>query len=147
LYLSSIKLYLFSTELYVNETTVLFEKRMQYCLPFTNILFQFDINSAVRNWNSHRISSYRNMNCVHGRPFLLYHTPQIVGRHRQLHAVSLQAVEACKPLCETKDCPCDRDIFELCCLLMAENNWDQPKNAEEAVHLYMSLRHVILQHV
>jgi len=84
------------------------------------------------------------MTCVLGKPFLLYHTPEIAGRHNQLKEVSRVETEVCMELCQEKDYPCDQDVFDLCCDLMIENNLETPSDPDAGVQLYCARRESIL---
>lgn len=43
------------------------------------------------------------------------------------------------------DYPCDRDLYELCCLYIEENNWLVPTQPHAMVDLYMLLRNAIYE--
>ena len=62
--------------------------------------------------------------------------------------VSNVELELCKEESSQRDeFPCDRDMFELCLILIDENNWSIPKDAYDAVTLYKLLRDEILMHI
>jgi len=40
--------------------------------------------------------------------------------------------------------PCDTDMFELCCEVMADENLEPPTTFDEAVNVYLLLRNKVL---
>ena len=50
------------------------------------------------------------MICPGGQPFLMYHTPEMVGTIDQLKEVSQQEIDACSSECVQKCYPCDKDV-------------------------------------
>ena len=92
----------------------------------------------------HRIRPYRNMNNPCGKPFILYHTPEVVGREDKLRAVPQRTIDACIEQCTRKGFPCDRDVHKLCCIIMLEHGWSPPLDTNEAKELYLNLRQAIL---
>ena len=78
----------------------------------------------------------------------MYHFPEAFNTQDYLKRVQPDEVEVCEDECTFKDeHPCDPDIFELCCMEMADNNLDVPTNAIEATVLYRYLRNIILVHI
>lgn len=81
-----------------------------------------------------------------GKPILLYNAPELYGAEDQLCEVENNDYIACREEIGDNRCEvCDPDIAELCRILMDENDWRNPNNCEEAVQLYLNLRHLILQ--
>ena len=109
-------------------------------------LLQSELDDVAKVWNTHRIRPTRNQRAPYGRPILMYHTPEMYETERFHCAVSSDKIALCEQEVTGKNVyPCDNDVFELCCLLMEENNLsDAPEDAYEAAYLYVSLIHVIL---
>ena len=98
----------------------------------------------VHSWNTHNMRPDRKIGRGGGRPVLLYSLPELSGAEDKLVSVNIEELLACKAECTPKSAyPCDRDIFELCCILMDENRWTTPNDGYEAAHLYELLRNEI----
>lgn len=83
-----------------------------------------------------------------GRPLTMYelHVPHLYNAEHHICQVSLEKIRTCKEECSFEEpCPYDRDIFELSCLLMAENNLQPPIKSDIAKRLYNALRSILLQ--
>ncbi|KAJ8303346.1 hypothetical protein KUTeg_019742 [Tegillarca granosa] len=105
-----------------------------------------DLDHVVSLWDTHRIRRTRHQTVPSGRPNTMYHLPEAYGTHHYLCPVSSEEIQECQRYCPPKSMlPCDRDIYELCCLIMAENNKSPPRDAFEAAMLYRFLREIILQ--
>ena len=93
----------------------------------------------------HRVRPSRLGNGPFGRPATLYSFPEVFDTRNYLCAVSSVEVEACREECEFQDGhPCDPDVYELCCLLVAENSWSIPDDVYKKVDLYIKLRNSML---
>ena len=114
---------------------------------FSHFALQSSLNEVARIWNVHRIRKYRNMTSPGGRPFLMYHTPEIVGRVDQLKDVPQHTIDACSSECVRKGYPCDKDVYDLCCLIMAQQRLDSPSDMDDAKQLYLTLRQSILPNI
>ncbi|XP_070562308.1 uncharacterized protein [Ptychodera flava] len=111
---------------------------IQFC--FLNFV-QADLDEVSSIWNTHRIRSSRNQNAPSGRPILLYSLPELYGADNQLRRVDMQAIQCCEEECVPKgEYPCDVTIFDLCCTIMEESDWDKPSDPYEAATLYALLR-------
>ena len=79
-----------------------------------------------------------------GRPLLLYTLPQLFGAEDKLVAVNRRQLVDCQAESTPKgEYPCDTEVFQLCCILMVENDWDAPTTGYEAAELYRLLRDII----
>lgn len=87
------------------------------------------------------------MICPGGQPFLMYHTPEMVGKIDQLKEVSQQEIDACSSECVQKCYPCDKDVYQLCCMIMFQQGLNPPTDVENARQLYIALRQSILPHI
>ncbi|XP_038071286.1 uncharacterized protein LOC119740150 [Patiria miniata] len=118
---------------------------VQFC--FMN-LFQDDVDTIKKEWNSHRISSSRNRHGPFGRPSVMYSMPQLYGTQNFLVPVQPDEIEVCESECTFKSpYPCDRDVFDLCITLMAEAGITAPTNPREGQDLYHFLRTEILHRI
>ena len=62
--------------------------------------------------------------------------PTRVTLNPQLCPVSKEEIEVCSDDCNCrKSIPCDEDVFEMCSIFIAENNFAFPSTADEAVAL------------
>ena len=79
-----------------------------------------------------------------GRPITLYTMSELQGVEDKLIDVNMQELAACETESTGKNAyPCDRDTFDLSCILMEENRWNPPNNGYEAASLYVNLRQKI----
>ena len=109
---------------------------------------QKELDDVVKLWNSHRIRSSKNQIALNGRPVLMYHLPQLYGYTDQLCNVDDQRLTWCEEECDIPDSQiCDKTVYDLCCIIMQENNMILPSNHDEAQTLYLFLRNEIRQHV
>lgn len=59
--------------------------------------------------------------------------------------VQQDEIEVCEEECVLRDnFPCDRDVYELCCIQMVDNNINVPVTAFDAMMLYERLRRLVL---
>ena len=60
----------------------------------------------------------------------------------------MEKIRNCKEECTFKGpYPCDEDVFDLCCVLMEENNMQSPDSVATATILYCTLREQIIQNL
>ncbi|MGH0172742.1 UNVERIFIED_CONTAM: hypothetical protein FKN15_070878, partial [Acipenser sinensis] len=106
---------------------------------------QDDLNRIVHLWNNHRIRPCRNQIAPCGRPMMMYKLPHLYGAQAHLCEVTAEHAHMCLEECvQEGPLPCDKTVFELCCLLMQENGCSpQPTNPSDAVLLYEFLRNTI----
>ena len=98
-------------------------------------------------WNCHRLQRHRNMIEPSGKPIIMYTSPELYNTEEQLVQVDPLEVEVCTDQCVFNDGPQCRDltVFELCCAITVDLDLTMPEDADEAVHLYRTLRDVIHQ--
>ncbi|KAJ8309923.1 hypothetical protein KUTeg_011788 [Tegillarca granosa] len=107
-------------------------------------MIQDELDRIVEMWNAHRIRPYRNRNIQCGRPMVMYNLPHLYRRQPQNCTVSNLQIELCENECSPNSCyPCDDTVFELCCMLMMDENYSVPSSPEEALLLYHFLRNSI----
>lgn len=71
----------------------------------------------------------------------MYSLPELHGMEDRLCMVSIEEVQECETECVHKgEYPCDKDLFEACCVIMEENDWTSPEDGNEAAQLYTNLR-------
>lgn len=74
----------------------------------------------------------------------MYACPQMYGSQDYLCEVPQDKVNICLTECTPKsEFTCEQTMFELCCLIMSENNLERPNSAEDGVRLYGFLREEI----
>ncbi|XP_063076248.1 uncharacterized protein LOC134466278 isoform X1 [Engraulis encrasicolus] len=109
-------------------------------------IIQEELQQVAQLWNTHVVRKSRNAVAPSGRPILMYTLPHLFGGQDYLKQVPQEAVEACKEECQQRGpCPCDETVFDMCCLIMAENFLHSPTTADEAIELYLFLRACILK--
>ena len=119
-------------------------KRLLTIYTFSKFWLQDELDTVAQTWNSHRIRSTKNQRTPSGRPFVLYSLPELCGADNYLHEVEDIKIQLCEEECRKKaEIPCDRDVYDLCCLEMEDNGWDKPENPNEAIELYLFLRSTI----
>lgn len=107
---------------------------------------QEELDIVVTEWNLHNINAARNSICPKGRPFIMYHIPEVYGTKDYLNCVLKEDIDTCKPFCYfiNKNIPCDKDVYNLAVLIMGDHNVTLPVNSAEAVELYRFLRRELL---
>jgi len=71
--------------------------------------------------------------------------PEIFSTRNYLKAVNHRDVDICRRQCVFRSGPtCDPEVFELLMMYMAENMFEPPTSAQEAVALYHELRPIVL---
>ena len=97
-------------------------------------------------WNCHRIRPTKNQNVPSGRPVVLYSMPEVYGQRDFLQPVDQAHIDACRTECTFRDgLPCDKELFELFVIYMAEHNLNPPSDVADGILLYHRLRGMILQ--
>lgn len=100
----------------------------------------------MNTWNSHKIRP--SGSAASGRPVVMYSFPELHSAEDRLKTISMEDITLCMEECSPKgQHPCDETVFELCCLLMVENEWDAPGDPLGAADLYIRLREEILQSI
>jgi len=95
-------------------------------------------------WNRHRIRRTRHELHVAGRPNVMYTNPELFDRSDYLQQVSDNDVQFCMQQCTMRSSiPCDGDVFDICCEVMAEEGVSGPKTVQEAVDVYLLLRNKV----
>lgn len=70
--------------------------------------------------------------------------PSLYGCSDYLVKIPLFAIDALRTDCLFIDIPCDKDFYDLCCIIMEENNFTRSSDPYLTVDLYIKLRNVIL---
>nr|XP_022287723.1 uncharacterized protein LOC111100295 [Crassostrea virginica] len=114
---------------------------LQFCFMQ---MIQDELEDIVELWNTHRIRPYRNRVTPSGRPTIMYDIPYLYGARRNVCQVTEEQITACQTVCRPKSqYPCDKTVYELCCLIMEESNLDEPHNPSEGLQLYTFLRNAV----
>ena len=104
-------------------------------------ILQDDLDATARVWDSHIIRPSKNEKVPHGRPNVMYCVPELYGSEDLLCAVTEEDMDEYKQSCTFRSSvACDEDVFELCIILMKEHNMKPPKDAYQALDLYLNLR-------
>lgn len=102
----------------------------------------------MNTWNSHKIRPRSSGGAAPGRPVLMYSFPELHNAEDRLKPIYIEELTVCMEECTPKgQFPCDETVFELCCLLMVENEWDAPVDPLAAADLYIRLREEILHSI
>lgn len=121
---------------------------LRICNWFIFYYLQKEIDEVCFIWNAHRIRKMKNQNSPNGRPLLMYDTPEMYDAEDCLCPVSLREIELCEEETDGKgNVQCDKTVYELCKILIAENKYDYPLDHDDAILLYEQLRYIILQSV
>ena len=108
---------------------------IKFC--FANIL-QDELHRVVAEWNLHPIRRNRNNENRHGKPDVMYFTPELSNTHDYGFQVALEDVAMCKELyAKEKPNEYDEEFWELMQLLRP--NLTILANSNDAVNLYISL--------
>ncbi|CAH1114742.1 unnamed protein product [Psylliodes chrysocephalus] len=106
-------------------------------------LIQKNLDQVVLEWNIHKIRRLKNTVSPSGRPCIMYEMPSIYKTRSYMVGVPNFAIEALRSECKFLKYPCDQDVFDLCNILLVENNWEKGSDPHEAVDLYIQLRNVL----
>ena len=99
------------------------------------------MDNILKTWNSHYIRKVRNSRSPSGRPSLLHKFPELNGTRDYLCEIDADDFETCMQDCVFRaSVSCDGDIFEMCSIIMAENDLSFPEDPHNALQLYMTLR-------
>lgn len=86
------------------------------------------------------------MNVPHGQPNNMYAYPELHAAQDYLAPVSEQDLQLCRDACVFRTLePCDNDMFQLCCLLLLEQNLILTNDPYELIDTYVVLRNEIRQ--
>lgn len=100
----------------------------------------------IVEWNTHSIRPTKNQNSPSGRPMIMYRLPNLYNTRDFLNPVLPNEIAVCRDECTFRsDKPCDEEFFELCMIYTDELNTAMPRNANDAIELYLSIRTKIYQ--
>lgn len=101
------------------------------------------MNEVKLLWNHHRIRKTRNSLSPGGKPVVMYQTPEVYRAQDYKIIIPNEKIEACRSECKYLRNPCDDVVYELCNLIMEEENIPQPDDPYRALDLYRYLRNEI----
>ena len=106
--------------------------------------FQKDIHEWVQTWNNHRIRHSRH-GTVSGIPDVLYTCPELQGTRDHIQTTSANDIAFCREECIFRGpYPCeDNDVYEMCLMIMRENDLAHPTDTWQALDLYLELRAIL----
>ncbi|OWF47264.1 hypothetical protein KP79_PYT26190 [Mizuhopecten yessoensis] len=107
--------------------------------------FQSEYGDFALLSNLHLLRNSRNNLLAHGRPILMYTSPELYDTQDYVYPAGNQYAGASKEECTFKNgIPCDPDVYQLCLEIMLENGWNVPNDATCARELYIRLRREVL---
>uniref|UniRef100_T1IZD9 Integrase core domain-containing protein n=1 Tax=Strigamia maritima TaxID=126957 RepID=T1IZD9_STRMM len=126
--------------------SVLDKNLIQFC--FMHII-ENELNEVVKIWNVHRISSSRKALMPIGKPIVLYDLRYHICTILLTIYVCPNECKACLQYIVTRsECMCSLQVvWDLCNILITENNWSIPCDCYEAKILYLNLRNLILEEI
>lgn len=75
----------------------------------------------------------------------MYNLPELYGTENFIGKLNDETITShCESECWFLTEPCDKDVFELCIIIMEEMGLVKAQNPYEAVNLYIKLRNNIL---
>jgi len=105
---------------------------------------QDELDKVAAVWNSHVIRPSRNIRVPSGRPNVMFNFPVIYATEDYAETVPEPIIDACRDECIfRRSIPCDVDIHDISCCIMAEENMDIPVCPDTARQTYLHLREVI----
>jgi hypothetical protein len=76
----------------------------------------------------------------------MYYQPRLHGSQEYMNRIAPEDINMCKRDCMFRKCiPCDEDVYNLCIVLMAQENLDMPEDAYSGLNLYLRLRELVRQ--
>ena len=110
---------------------------VRFC--FINLV-QSAIDQTVDEWNSHSIRKSKSQRVPNGVPNILFNHPELSGSDENGVDFNEEDLLACADEATFISTSSDKDISELCVILMEENNWQSPTSPHDALTLYYNLR-------
>lgn len=99
------------------------------------------LDDTARVWDSHLIRPSKNPNVPSGRPSVMFQVPSLYRTQDFLNSVDDEDVSLCKLEYEHRTLyPCDRDVYDMCMLVMQEERIDHPSSPEDGIELFLKLR-------
>jgi hypothetical protein len=112
-------------------------------LASSHSFLQNELDSIVTIWNNHTIRKSRR-NLPSGRPNVMYQEPSLYNTRSYITPMHPVELGQHRELCTARSSiPCDEDMYDLCCCLMAQNNWQPSNTANGAVEMYLNLRELM----
>lgn len=103
-------------------------------------MLQEELDDTALEWNCHKISAQRNTNCETGKPITMYEIPHLYAAMDYIqHIRDRQILAACRFL----NLPCDKDIYELCNIIMQEKNLQLSDDPYCNIDVYIELKNEI----
>lgn len=113
------------------------------CLKFCYMpLLKEELYRVVELWNLHRIRPQSsNEHSPPGRPEVLYFLPELNGKVRHIHNVTLDDIELAEHVYDGQTGMDDSfQVFEeLASIIMEDEGLNPPRNPDEALQLYIDL--------
>ena len=77
---------------------------------------------------------------------MMYESPEIYETTNYIHPVENNCIQACKQSEYSKaksQYPCSKEMFDFCTVIMADESFLVPQNAEDALRLYLDIRPIL----
>lgn len=97
----------------------------------------------MEEWDVHRIRKTRNTISPSGKPIIKYNFPELYSCNNYLVHANYGDINKCLEECTFFETPCDEDIYELCQIIISEQNITKPETPDDAVNLYILLKREI----
>ncbi|KAK5646176.1 hypothetical protein RI129_004640 [Pyrocoelia pectoralis] len=110
---------------------------VQFC--FLKII-QAELNTLITEWNMHKIRKCRNNISPSGRPFVMFHTPELYDTRDYLHSVSRADIELHNSAATMPAINIDHDVYNLAIIIMQEEGLTTPTTPNQALDLYLHLQ-------
>ena len=104
-------------------------------------LLRSELHQVALSWNLHRIRKNVNAESPPGKPDILYFIPEINNTRDYKSSVDLRNVDIAEQLCAERLSPsgCSTVFYELAAIIMVQEQWHNPNNAEEGKELFSKL--------
>ena len=105
---------------------------------------QDELDKVAAVWNQHLIRPSPNVRVPSGRPNVMFNFPALYGTDDYAEPVAQPVIDACRDECIFRSSvPCDVDIYDISCSIMAQEHIDIPVCADTARETYLHLRDMI----
>ena len=102
------------------------------------------MDDVVTVWNQHHIRLSSNGSVPHGQPNYMFLFPELWGSVDYLCHVDQYELNVCIGDVTFRGYfSCDKDVFQLCCIIMHEQHLTIPNEQWKLTSLYLTLRNEI----
>lgn len=116
----------------------------QRILFLNGLCFQNELDLAKGMWINHYIRRSGNPHVPHGQQNIMHAVSSILNSRDYTCQLNAEDMRACRENATFKSViPCNKDIYDLCIILMRESSIMPPNDATSVSTLYMHLRTII----